>query len=1128
MGFRYETEEDDFLREIEDMQQCANTDTSDDLHEESPVLGTLCSLVSEITELRKMYRMTNLQNRKLKRKLIESASLSPPPRFNKTASVVNRVSAAFIDSRDRILPRLRSGNNSTLSSSTSTKSKRRDVEVRTGARERMSSPPHKENLTVSSYSTDLSSDTFSSSYNRRSWNNHQKIRKPPLVLPELSDSDGDQSEFMEENMADSRFLSPYPTSKVTSKSGLSDQTSASSTSSCAEVPDSMTGSRTSFLEFFGFRKKCEKNESPRQYFSSKISVKRKKRKTNDNENFTSSIIHNSVSKLDKNESSSSVNLGGSFPNIKGTAASANVKVDATCLDNNSFTNQLVQTPAVTKHVSKSLKNVAAERQIKQRSRFFDESEDDFENYRKKIRPKSAIYLEPEEMLTKGKLKDKTKSCKSVSSRGTTEDVRSNYVVDEDMQNLKDENSLLRNEVQILKTRNNRLIDQLREKSVQLSRLQDHVAGIEQQLDTYRQKWQLNDALDKLCLQDRLSMSSQAIMENVEEKLREFDKKLQNVRLDSVENQKLALETAMKEQNAYQQQLDQIEQLQRENFSLLQMKAAESGPFDKIIQQKLNLMPSYDAMYSFAMGIVRKLGQLREMLLEKTSIINQNEFELMHAQSSLLIAQAQTERLRYQIYALKEQKRPRRAASFHGEDLLETLVKPRMNFYLPFREYGARIQRQRRCQNNNIDTFAEQNEQNIEIEFLRLFDYARTLSKICEDVATPIRQNQSESVVIHQTAQNKNVISPIQSPLLNDHRRVFQCKNAHQSIALRDKNVSRSPVRRPISLVETKDQFSGNIRKFAEDMNKIQDGNVAINNFNNKCKLIGCGKSGHVKTIVSSLQDVSNANGSCSPIGTPNMGRRLLLTSQSFKKERKLVKQSSLQNPPKCYRDEKGYPVYDSPPRQSDDYVSISHQLPAPTSGMSLSTNNGLTRIPSIERRIPIQKKLSQLPQSSFSANSSPIIGSIHLKNSRNVLNRKSPVSLTDSPFLQRNNGLRSNQIPPSPSSSRSTTTSPLASRRYFNYQNQPPNVLTSLQQMLHQYPSQHEQTIKEEDEPRSISISEASVATTIEKVLPSRTDNGSRMASSSKLPKLSPHQDRAKKAGSSWLSKFRLNNKKIT
>lgn len=37
--YRYETEEDDFLREIDSMQQCANTDTSDDFVEESPVLG---------------------------------------------------------------------------------------------------------------------------------------------------------------------------------------------------------------------------------------------------------------------------------------------------------------------------------------------------------------------------------------------------------------------------------------------------------------------------------------------------------------------------------------------------------------------------------------------------------------------------------------------------------------------------------------------------------------------------------------------------------------------------------------------------------------------------------------------------------------------------------------------------------------------------------------------------------------------------------------------------------------------------------------------------------------------------------------------------------------------------------
>ena len=63
----------------------------------------------------------------------------------------------------------------------------------------------------------------------------------------------------------------------------------------------------------------------------------------------------------------------------------------------------------------------------------------------------------------------------------SEDLRSNYTMEEDFQCLKEENSLLRNEMQMLKTRNNRLIDQLREKSVMLSRLQDHISGIEEQV-----------------------------------------------------------------------------------------------------------------------------------------------------------------------------------------------------------------------------------------------------------------------------------------------------------------------------------------------------------------------------------------------------------------------------------------------------------------------------------------------------------------------------------------------------------------------------------------------------------------------------------------------------------------------
>jgi len=139
---------------------------------------------------------------------------------------------------------------------------------------------------------------------------------------------------------------------------------------------------------------------------------------------------------------------------------------------------------------------------------------------------------------------------------------------------------------------------------------------------------------------------------------------------------------------------------------------------------------------------------------------------------------------------------------------------------------------------------------------------------------------------------------------------------------------------------------------------------------------------------------------------------------------------------------------------------------------------------------------------------------------------KTPGSLTDSPFLNRNMPHRSSMIPSSPVTSRASTTSPLASRRFLHYQNPPPNVLSSLQQILHQYPPQHNSIIKEEDEPRSISISEASVTTTIERVSSGVSTSATTTPNSSKLPKFSPQLDRAKKTGVSWLNKLRLNYKK--
>lgn len=100
--------------------------------------GTLCSLVSEINGLRK-------ENRKLRRRLIVSTT---PPR---PRGVVNRV-GAFFDSRNTILPRFIANAGETLGVGTKAGSpKKSNVEIRTGARERLSSPPPKVRYKIKSF-----------------------------------------------------------------------------------------------------------------------------------------------------------------------------------------------------------------------------------------------------------------------------------------------------------------------------------------------------------------------------------------------------------------------------------------------------------------------------------------------------------------------------------------------------------------------------------------------------------------------------------------------------------------------------------------------------------------------------------------------------------------------------------------------------------------------------------------------------------------------------------------------------------------------------------------------------------------------------------------------------------------
>uniref|UniRef100_A0A0M3ILW7 Uncharacterized protein n=1 Tax=Ascaris lumbricoides TaxID=6252 RepID=A0A0M3ILW7_ASCLU len=111
----YEHEEDEFLRELDNMQAQASQRSS--LCDEAPVLGALCSLVGEIGELRR-------ENRKLRSRL--SAVVEP------RRGVVHRV-GALLDARSSILPRIMGRRCS-------------QGEIRSGARERLSSPTHKRNL----------------------------------------------------------------------------------------------------------------------------------------------------------------------------------------------------------------------------------------------------------------------------------------------------------------------------------------------------------------------------------------------------------------------------------------------------------------------------------------------------------------------------------------------------------------------------------------------------------------------------------------------------------------------------------------------------------------------------------------------------------------------------------------------------------------------------------------------------------------------------------------------------------------------------------------------------------------------------------------------------------------------
>ncbi|KAI1732896.1 hypothetical protein Ddc_01795 [Ditylenchus destructor] len=313
------------------------------------------------------------------------------------------------------------------------------------------------------------------------------------------------------------------------------------------------------------------------------------------------------------------------------------------------------------------------------------------------------------------------------------------------------------------------------------------------------------------------------------------------------------------------------------------------------------MPSYDALYSFAMGIVKKLGQLRKLLLEKTGQVNQAELELMNLQSSLLLTHAQMERLRLESKISNTKLSHKRPVSYHGDNPLDKHVKSELCFLLPMKLHGSRVHQHRNFQSSaNIDTMVEANEQNIEVEFLRLFDYARCLSKICEENPSSnqkknLHTQQLESVIHYRNG--RGTVSPMNSPLIGD-RRMLCASDTNKMSPIMQRMYSKDTrkcgrsqpgpnpaTRRPLSWVDTKSTFA----KASDDFGVTAKENT--------------------------------------PNSSPLLKRVPLLGSPIQINNRRLVKQSSLQT--KSNAQDSHQPLYDCPPKgnltisdTSSDYNTI--------------------------------------------------------------------------------------------------------------------------------------------------------------------------------------------------------------
>lgn len=174
------------------------------------------------------------------------------------------------------------------------------------------------------------------------------------------------------------------------------------------------------------------------------------------------------------------------------------------------------------------------------------------------------------------------------------------------------------EIEELKMRNQRLVEQLREKSQQQSKLQCQLYKAESQVNTLNRKCALSEAVEKLTLDERMEKSATSWLRKIEERLRIFENQMQNAKLEAATAHQMALNSSIHEKDAHQNCLEKLENLQREHMRMIHSSLVDMGVDEMNMKRRLENLPTYEALYAFTHSVVRRLNEARWAMIEKTN------------------------------------------------------------------------------------------------------------------------------------------------------------------------------------------------------------------------------------------------------------------------------------------------------------------------------------------------------------------------------------------------------------------------------------------------------------------------------------------------------------------------------